>query len=530
MRLDWWKEGLLLKVRIRPAGLMLALLYAVAYWATRQLSLDQFYLPAGIRVAAVLLCPPRLWPYLLLGEYAYFAQSRVPMIEKYGLTWVIVASAFLMPAVMLIVKLQRRLMAESQTIGLLLIAAASSVVVTLLNLSFSHLLWPTPPSTPFLTSAARYSVGDFIGILTVAPIAMLWARQDLGQEWNAGRKTPMLAALSSMLLIGIAATQLPADWVALKATLLLLLALPAAALTCLYGWKGAALAVPVLNMVIGLTTPNTHPTAFDPAAFITQQIMAISGIVLLLLGSRITHFYHRYRLREMGERDAIHLARSSQLASEMELRERALHLRKLGDGIDTSLVELADWLKAQGHHAVASSLLHTSNVHSRLLREQTSMVYPSGLEHLGLYVALQAGGIRESWTLTERVLRPDLKGDPCNLSVELQLAAYRTLIDAVSILLKHEGGQIRIRARCGGMGSRRGILMVVSLLESRRRLSQQTTMAAFERLTGRTLPYDGTVDCYRNRVRILFLDRETKLETQPSAPSRYSCPAPSALQ
>lgn len=115
MRLDWWKEGLLLKVRIRPAGLMLALLYAVAYWATRQLSLDQFYLPAGIRVAAVLLCPPRLWPYLLLGEYAYFAQSRVPMIEKYGLTWVIVASAFLMPAVMLIVKLQRRLMAESQT-------------------------------------------------------------------------------------------------------------------------------------------------------------------------------------------------------------------------------------------------------------------------------------------------------------------------------------------------------------------------------------------------------------------------------
>ncbi len=157
MRLDWWKEGLLLKVRIRPAGLMLALLYAVAYWATRQLSLDQFYLPAGIRVAAVLLCPPRLWPYLLLGEYAYFAQSRVPMIEKYGLTWVIVASAFLMPAVMLIVKLQRRLMAESQTIGLLLIAAASSVVVTLLNLSFSHLLWPTPPSTPFLTNAARFT-------------------------------------------------------------------------------------------------------------------------------------------------------------------------------------------------------------------------------------------------------------------------------------------------------------------------------------------------------------------------------------
>ena len=108
-------------------------------------------------------------------------------------------------------------------------------------------------------------------------------------------------------------------------------------------------------------------------------------------------------------------------------------VRRLDAGLDPAACsELADWLKAQGHHAVASSLLHTSNVHSRLFREQTSMVYPSGLEHLGLYVALQAGGIRESWKLTERVLRPDLKGDPCNLSVELQLAAYRTLIDAVS--------------------------------------------------------------------------------------------------
>ncbi|PZP76106.1 MAG: hypothetical protein DI592_19225, partial [Stenotrophomonas maltophilia] len=88
MRLNWWNEGLQLKLRIRPAGLVLALLYAIACWASRQLSLDQFYLPAGVRVAAVLLFPPRWWPYLLLGEYAYFAQMRVPMIEKYGPAWI----------------------------------------------------------------------------------------------------------------------------------------------------------------------------------------------------------------------------------------------------------------------------------------------------------------------------------------------------------------------------------------------------------------------------------------------------------
>lgn len=91
MRRDWWKDGLQLSLRIRPVGLVLAVVYAFACWGTRKLSLDQFYLPAGVRVAALLLCPPRLWPYLFLGEYAYFAQMRYPMVEKYGLAWVILA-------------------------------------------------------------------------------------------------------------------------------------------------------------------------------------------------------------------------------------------------------------------------------------------------------------------------------------------------------------------------------------------------------------------------------------------------------
>ncbi|MEW6383765.1 MAG: hypothetical protein AB1514_07305, partial [Pseudomonadota bacterium] len=105
--MQWWKDGLLVRIRVSPEGLALALLYALACWGARKLSLDQFFLPAGVRVAALLLCPPRLWPYLLIGEYAYFAHLRIPLISKYNLTWVILASVFLMPAVMLIVRLHR---------------------------------------------------------------------------------------------------------------------------------------------------------------------------------------------------------------------------------------------------------------------------------------------------------------------------------------------------------------------------------------------------------------------------------------
>lgn len=512
--LDWWKNGIQLKLRIQPAGLALAAFYAIACWAARQLSLDQFYLPAGVRVAAVLFCPPRLWPYLLLGEYAYFAQMRYPMLDKYGLAWIIVASASLMPAVMLLVHLHRRLMQATTPLWLISLAASCAIVVSLINRSLSQLLWPTPPTTDFLTSVARYTVGDFIGIVTIAPLVLLWMRRRDEPHGTPGFGAT-LAALSVMLLLGVSATLLPLESATAKTSVQLLMALPAIALTCLHGWRGAAIGVPALNLIIGLTTPSPYPTSFDPATFATQQLMAITGAALLVLGSRITHYYHQYRIRDLEEKNAIKLVRTSHIASEMDLRERAIHLRRLGDGMDMSLGEVVDWLKLQGHHAIAGSLLHTSAVHSRQFREQASMVYPTALEQVGLYVALQAGGVREAWELSNRVVRPQLAGDPCQLSIGLQLATYRTLTEAVSLLLKQESGQIRVRARCGRVGQQRGILVVVSLLDVNRCLSRATRTLATERLTGRALAYGGAVQCRRNRIRMVLLEMPTGTTAAP---------------
>jgi glucose-6-phosphate-specific signal transduction histidine kinase len=148
--------------------------YAVACWATRQLSLDQFYLPAGVRVAALLVCPPRLWVYLILGEYAYFAQMRYPLIEKYGLAWVIAGSACLMPVVALVMKLHARLLRDRADVWMLSVAAVSALSATTINVVFSYVLWPVPLPVPFLTSLVRYSIGDYLGILTLAPLALLW--------------------------------------------------------------------------------------------------------------------------------------------------------------------------------------------------------------------------------------------------------------------------------------------------------------------------------------------------------------------
>ena len=532
VRLNWLNEGLQLKLRIHPAGLALAALYAIACWGARQLSFDQFYLPAGIRVAALLLCPPRLWPYLLLGEYAYFAQIRYPLIEKYGIAWVILASTLLMPAVMLIVHRSKQLMSRSTNAGLLVIAAAASVVVTLTNLGLSHALWPSPPSdtlTAFLTRAGRFTTGDFLGILTVAPLALVWAARHAEPTLKREYLGTTTLAVVSMIVLGIMAAWMPDESAAARTSIQLLLALPAVVLTGLHGWKGAAVGVPLLNLMIGLSMPKPYPATFDATVLATQQVMAITGIALLLLGARISQYHRRYRQRESSEKKAISLARSSHVASEMELRERAISLRRLGDGIDLSLTEVVNWLTSQGHQSIANSLLHTATVHSRLVREQASMVYPTALEQLGLYVALQAGGVRAAWNGTHRVVDPRLSGDPCNLSLDLQLLAYRTLIDAVSLMLKHETGQIVVRTRCVRGRGQRGIVMTVALLDPHRALSSDTGELAADRLAGRMLAFGGTVRTRHNRIRMLLVEPSSERSSVPGhGPAGLQSASPSA--
>lgn len=528
MLVNWWKNGLQLKLQMRiyPDGLLLAALYALACLAARQISVDQFNLLAGLRIAALLLFPTRLWPYLILGEYAHLAQVRYPLVEKYGMAWAIISSALLMPTVALIVRLHRNLLPEAPGARLLLLAATTSIAAALINIGTAQLLWPVASSIPLPTRAAHQILGNFIGILTMAPLALLWLQR---QRPNPTPRLPIATTglLLLMLALGLSAIQLPAAHEGLRPSLQLMMALPAIVLTCLYGWRGAVLGVPLLNLVVGLTMPTTgRAWSFDAETFTVQLILAVAGSALLALGSTISHYYHRYRTRDLHSRQVISLTKTSHLTGENDLRHRALEINRIGDGIDAYLSETADWLKRQGHGEIASSLIRTSSLYSLKFREQASMVYPTALEHVGLYLALQVGGISEAWSNTGSIAQPRLVGDPCRLTVPLQLATYRTLTEAVSLLLQNESSQIRVNARCGRVGGRDGIVVVVALLDPRHRLSEATRTLAIDRLSGRALAYGGTVQCRHNRIRMVLMDSPVVQRSVTGYSTDHTAPPP----
>lgn len=503
----WWTKGAGASIRITMEGVLLSVVYATCYGLSRTVSVDQFYLTAGVRLSALLLCPPRLWPYLFAGEFAYLLQLRQPMLATYGSAWVLLSAATVLPAVAALTRCHARALRQGPDAWLLSLAGTAAVTATLINVTLSELLWPAPPEVSWHVRATRYVLGDFVGMLTLAPLAMLWTMRARTPISRLRPCIPAFVLAATLVGLGILAPQPFTAVVGASTTLHVLMVIPAIALTCIHGWRGAALAVPLINMTLGLTLDASgEPWAYDAHTYSVQLMLAVAGGALLAFGSSISQHFNRFAARDAASREVIALTRSSHSASEDILRQRAADINRVGEGIDVHLSETADWLIRQGHPRVAENLISTSAFYSRKFRAQASLVYPTALEHIGLYLALQVGGISDLWESTERLAQPRLIGDACRLSVPLQLAAYRTLTDAVSILLQNESGQIRVNARCGTIAGLSGILVIVEIMDRCHLLSDATVKASNSRLAGRLLAHAGVVQCRRNRIRMVLLD------------------------
>lgn len=518
-RLGWLeKEFRIPSIRILPGGLLLAAAYALLYPILRNMSADQWFLPAGLRVAALLLFAPRYWPYLVLGEYAIFAYARFPHAAHYGWTYTIVASAALMPAVAFIVHRHQRLIASGSQNWILSVAALSAIAVTAVNLGTVWLFRSTPHEAVSWSGVLTYFIGDYLAILIFAPLVVLWKQNP--PVIPSIRRIPLvvLASIAVMVMLGVIAmlipipsmdptqpAQKPTPQELIQASLRILMIVPAIALTYRHGWRGAAIGVVSLNLIAGLTMRSTGETnSFDGNAFIAQEILAVAGTGLLIFGSSISHYYRKFKHRDVAGRHAIAAARINLTAGERALFDRVIRMEIIANDLDSALRNAIRKIRNSGLPGEAMALQDTSIPQLQLFREQLLLTYPSGIGHYGLYVALHSSGFFASLEQTGRLTRPRLHGNPAHLSIELQVTAYRSICDAVQVLMEHETGTIDVRARCWRQGTYRGIVINIALLDRLKVPAPATTVHAMDLLMGRALLFDGTVRCRRNRIRILL--------------------------
>ena len=491
-------------------GLALATAYCGAYLASWYLSLDQWFLPAGLRAAALLFLPTRYWPYAFAGDAAALLVIRGPKAEVYSEEWAYLSPLLLMPLIALPVVMLRKHLGNlrQKWKWLPMIALGLAIWATVCNLTLNVVL--AGPGADEPTSALhdyfRIAVGQFLGIMLLVPPLFVWSRRRESAQQGWGLLRDMVLA-GGVLAFLYSAVVVPGG-VSPEVTqgLLMMMILPAAGLTLIHGWRGAALGTVMVNVTIGLTLVRVNiPGAHDSVAFIAQQALAVVGSALLVLGTVISEHHERAQRSGLAEQDALRLAHSSFQSAEHMLREHLLYMAQMQMMLDDERKELAAWLKSRGHYEAAMDINSRGVMHRRVFDEQALALYPIRIEEQGLYAVVHSEAFSDFWAGQAEVLY-SLRGQPRDLSVELQLTAYRCLCHAMALFSECEPAEVRIKMRVWRGARRRGIVLFIDAVPGAAAQPSQAGVAAAGLLAARVKAHGGVVRRHGHRVGVLLTE------------------------
>lgn len=435
------------KLKSTAQGLALAALYAATFVGAWYLSVDQWYLPAGLRFAALFMIPRRWVPYALFGDILAMLYIRVPLAnqsidDEYPLTWAYVSPFLLAMSMYAASKLIRRALDVGNLVRTLpasafVFAVACKTLNVAINLSLS--------GPPFGTNVQQFVsaiIGDYLGTLLVALPLGVWQYR---RQWYAPISSVLkhsatmvglvLCLYASVLFTGAHGT-------AVQLIPLIFMTLPAVYLTILYGWNGAALGCVIVNLGIALALPRTGVMgAFDGVVLLAQAALCVASIVLLGVGGHITRLSHRFN-SAFAELESTNdeltkskdVARSALASVEGRLRRQALMLAAARSNLDGFRHDVVSTLKANGHSAAAFDATLKGRAAIDAIARYGDELYPFDIENYGLYAVLMSDSFASRCGPDVRIRNVLLGESPKALQVSQRLAVYRGICAAIDAL------------------------------------------------------------------------------------------------
>jgi glucose-6-phosphate-specific signal transduction histidine kinase len=300
------------KWEVPVRGVVAGVIFCLAYLAGWFNSLDQWYLPAGVRVALFILSPYRYWPYLLAGDCAAMLLQRVPRIPANNATWAY-SSSVLMPLLscLAIAAVRERLRSLSdQAKWLPLIATCMAIWMAGSTLALNNLLGGPPDGITLEFFYVR-CVGHFLAIVTGVSLGVLWlSRHDESQKMpHFMRDSLIFGAALALIFFAIILPEKISDY--LRIGLMLMMLMPIIYLTFRHGWRGAALGLAVTCFAVARTLSHLNAEgAYDAPVFIMQHTLVIASFGLLALGHLITSQYAAARILGIAQSEALQVSRT----------------------------------------------------------------------------------------------------------------------------------------------------------------------------------------------------------------------------
>ncbi|MDE2155295.1 MAG: MASE1 domain-containing protein [Xanthomonadaceae bacterium] len=451
-----------------------AVVYALGYLLLRQVSWSHWILFAGYRYSVLLLVPYRFWPALVVGEMGPVAYASLSCLDTFG--WVWSGLMFVPPLAMAmpIVKFGRDRLGMIPAHGPVRLATvlACAVVVSaiwtsayLVTLSTAEVPANFPPIN-YGVDGARWFIGNYLGVLTVAPLVLLvWQGRAKGAtRWPDALKR----VLHSSLAMETAAFVLPAlallVWLGLDASsegsrsiARMVMFLPVVWLALRHGWHGAAIGGTMGSVAVAVTMPHLYDTSTLQA----EVFVAFATSTMLLFGGRIAALHQQNGAHHKRDRQSFELAWRMQAHCEAQLRQSARGLERVSETVQaTDELLLDQLLRRRGHLDDTRELRRRTMVTREQLFQLLDSLYPVSLREQGLRAALRQGGIARALDAHRIGYWCDTQGSIHRLSPSLQLTLHRMVSEGVSHLCATHGVQnVSVHLRSGERGAFRWVVV-----------------------------------------------------------------------
>lgn len=493
-----------------------ALGYMAAYLGLREASNDQWYLPAGLRFAALLVAPYRLWPALFVGDVAALAIFRGAMVPEYGLAYYAFSSIAAWPVVALIVRQVRRaddLLSVKKPTDAIALVVASLIAAELVSITNKAMVaWlKIGGATMVYSDLLVYSLGHVQGILlAVFAVTLIsnWRERRQAGEWFG--LDSVLAVALCLGLVEMMQLTGPHDAAALMAVRLCLL-IPAVALTLRNAWRGAAVGTIIANVALFFTIPHQDAGQVDGAALLMQEAFTFVSATLFVLGARTPTKSCAPAARQDFDRDDD--AREQFEAHERRQRDTALRAEAMQRDSRDRLSPFLTLLRKSGQAEAAMNLVGMAHTQaSQFGRSVIDSIYPLTLERLGLFASFESEAFAGHFGSIPYTF--DLTGSSYRMSLETKLTAYRVLGEAIEQLVLTAPERLIVRVRCSNKADGRGMIsMVVRAIGATNTVRSMAQTAQRAQLRTRVKAYGGSLHNRAGCIRMIVLDESVQAAT-----------------
>jgi two-component system, NarL family, sensor histidine kinase FusK len=447
--------------------------YGVAAYFFRALSVREWEILAGLRLAVLLLFPYRYWPALVLGESFYYVHQAIDCVGNWGVTWSLCAA---LPPIVYVIPVMYWVRENSNPIGkhvihmgrLLTCALILSAIAAARSISLFLVMKNLPAGyvVDYPVFTIDYFLGNYIGILTVTPLILYLHQMAEGLSWRQLRRrmandrllfeTICLVAPLLAFLFWIALTASPETQV--RPIVQIAMFLPIVWLALRHGWQGAAVGGAAASCVVMILTPADHN--YD--TFRAEAIVAFAISTMLLMGARIAALDYSASQERTDFQMALALAQRNVYVGEMQLRMTSQALDQVRETVHAGFTLLMGRLRhlqpAVDDRGYRRQALFAQDQLFRL----ADGLYPTALRERGLPNALRDGALTRVLGEAGLGYTCDLVGPISELSHTLRMTIYRVIWEAVTEgCLKKDVGHIRVRVRGVDKQSRRGVFVAI---------------------------------------------------------------------